>query len=521
MNKVLLLFDNKENSQMLAQSLSNYYEVVLPQDSPPSNLDTFTPSPKFGVFNKYFDVCIIDGRALNRLWETAQARKAAEKPPLILPFLLLTPRQDVGLVTRHLWKTIDDLILAPMEREELQARLEIMLRARNLSLELRATIKKLENEVAERQRVVEALAASEAKYRSLIHNSLDNIAVIQSDGTIQYENPSIQQILGFTPAELEERNVFEFVHPEDVEKTKALFQQDADNADGSIVLEYRMQHKDGFWRYFESRSNLSNADEDGIVVNSRDITERKQAEAEILKAMQKERELNELKSRFVSMISHEFRTPLSTINLCSELIEKFGSQLTPEKMSDYLHRIKGATEQMVNLLDNVLVIGRNEAGKLEFKPAALNLESFCHELVEEIKLSAGNQHEFNTVIPGKPTTACMDESLIRLILTNLLSNAIKYSSGGTIEFQLILKDAEASFIIRDEGIGIPPEEMSHLFESFHRAHNVGKIPGTGLGLTIVKNAVDLHGGTIAVDSEVGVGTTFTVTLPLQPQQVDM
>ncbi len=169
---------------------------------------------------------------------------------------------------------------------------------------------------------------------------------------------------------------------------------------------------------------------------------------------------------------------------------------------------------MTQLLDDVLVIGTADAGKLEFKPVPLNLAEFCHNLVEELQLNAGNQHTITYTSQGQCINACMDENLLRKILTNLLSNAIKYSpESGTVFLELSCHDEVATFRIWDKGIGISLEDQKQLFEPFHRATNVGKIKGTGLGLSIVKKCIDLHGGEISLESQVGVGTTFTVTLP--------
>ncbi|HEY9632723.1 MAG TPA: sensor histidine kinase [Coleofasciculaceae cyanobacterium] len=249
-----------------------------------------------------------------------------------------------------------------------------------------------------------------------------------------------------------------------------------------------------------------------------ELLERQQAqaaEAEAHIALEKERELSELKSRFISMASHEFRTPLATILSSSELLENYYYKWTVEKKQQYFTRIKAAIQRMVQLLDDVLLIGKAEAGKMTFNPAPLNLRQFCNELVEEVQTSSGSQHKIDTVVQGKDKPACMDEKLLRHILYNLLSNAIKYSPAGTtIHFELNFLLKEVVFQIQDQGIGIPIDDQKHLFETFHRAKNVGTIPGTGLGLAIVKKSVDLHGGRIAVESVMDIGTTFTITLPL-------
>jgi len=246
-----------------------------------------------------------------------------------------------------------------------------------------------------------------------------------------------------------------------------------------------------------------------------EVHRREIAEAEVRKSLSKEQELNQLKSYFVSMVSHEFRNPLTTILGFAELIRDYDQQLTSEKRQAYLRQIQESARRMTALLNDVLIIGQAEAGKIEFNPEPLDVEEFCRDLVEEIKLGNSVQHIITFSRPSQLTKACMDKNLLRQILTNLLSNAIKYSpEGSTVTFDLICQDEKAIFHIKDEGIGISPEDQQRLFESFQRGSNVGKISGTGLGLTIVKKAVDLHGGQIVVKSDVGVGTTFSVAIPL-------
>ena len=258
------------------------------------------------------------------------------------------------------------------------------------------------------------------------------------------------------------------------------------------------------------------------------MIQRKQAEGEVHKALTKEKELTELKSRFIAMASHEFRTPLTTIQSSAELLEYYSKKWAHDKKLTHFHRIQTSVKHMTKLLNDVLIIGRAEAGKLTFNPAALDLESFCHNLVEELQLNDAHQHTIrftcvreleNANIDDSLSSPAqklldMDEMLLRQILDNLLSNAIKYSpQGSIIEFTLQYLSTQAVLQIRDQGIGIPPQDQPLLFESFHRAKNVGTIAGTGLGLAIVKKCVDIHKGQVAVESEIGVGTTFTITLP--------
>lgn len=251
----------------------------------------------------------------------------------------------------------------------------------------------------------------------------------------------------------------------------------------------------------------------------RDITERKRTE-QICKELEAERDFSELKSRFIQTVSHEFRTPLTVILSSTEMLEKYSAQFTKEKKAEHFHKIRKSVGYTTQLLDDVLVLSKAEAGKLAFNSALVDLKQFCLHLVEEHQLIAASEHQIDFTAQGKSSRGYLDEKLLRLIFGNLLSNALKYSpQGGVVRFTLTCKDSKAICQIQDQGIGIPSEEQPRLFEPFHRASNVSTIPGTGLGLAIVKRAVDLHGGAIALESTVGVGTTFTVTLPLDREQL--
>ncbi len=239
-------------------------------------------------------------------------------------------------------------------------------------------------------------------------------------------------------------------------------------------------------------------------------------EAVLRTALEKQKEeFSELKSRFISMTSHEFRTPLTTILSSAELLEHYSHRWSEEKKQTHVRRIQSSVKHMVQLLEDILIVGKTEAGKIEFEPAPMNLVEFCRNLVEEIQINVQQEYRLTFVMLGNCSNTQMDEKLLRHMLTNLLSNAIKYSpEGGVIQFDLICNQETVVFRIQDSGIGIPKEDQEQLFNTFHRASNVGTIAGTGLGLAIVKRCVDLHRGQIGVESEVGVGSTFTITLPL-------
>jgi PAS domain S-box-containing protein len=239
-------------------------------------------------------------------------------------------------------------------------------------------------------------------------------------------------------------------------------------------------------------------------------------EKEIIKALEKEKELNELKSRFMSMASHEFRTPLSGILASAELLQRYYERLTPEKRIIRFEKIIKEVKNMTQLLDDVLLIGKSQTGYLSCQPVALNLYEFCRDLLEDIQISIGAKHSFEFNYNHTDMISFLDQKLLEQILNNLISNAIKYSSeNSTITLKLIYDHEQVTIQVKDQGIGIPEADQSNLFNPFYRGENVNNIPGTGLGLAILKNAVQLQGGEINFTSKVGVGTTFTVKLPNQ------
>lgn len=241
------------------------------------------------------------------------------------------------------------------------------------------------------------------------------------------------------------------------------------------------------------------------------------ANRSILSALEKEKELGELKSRFVTMASHEFRTPLTVILSSSELLEAYGHRWSDAKKHDLFGRISKAVATVTRLLDDILLIGRAEAGQLEIRPAEFDLVAFARELTEEVQLSTDPAPALTFSSDEPEIIGRLDESLLRQVLLNLLSNAIKYSAPGSpVRLDLACRDAQAVFKVTDQGIGIPLADQPRLFENFHRASNVGTVAGTGLGLAIVKKAVELHQGRIALTSEPGVGTSVLVSLPLAP-----
>jgi hypothetical protein len=233
----------------------------------------------------------------------------------------------------------------------------------------------------------------------------------------------------------------------------------------------------------------------------------------LITALQKEREFGELKSRFVAMISHEFRTPLASIQTASDILLHYRDRLSDEERQRRLLEIQAEVRGMTELLEDILLFGRTEAGKLDFQPEQLRLDGLCRELGTKFS-EMTPRREIRFQIPESPVIVTADRRLMQYVVSNLLSNARKYSPEDQ-PIQVGLEDAHdcVRLSVVDRGIGIPSQDLDRLFEPFERASNVGQRQGTGLGLAIIKMAVDLHNGEITVVSTPGAGSAFTVTLP--------
>ena len=313
----------------------------------------------------------------------------------------------------------------------------------------------------------------------------------------------------------------QMVHPDDLPKVKQALSNCLNGGQSEYVAEHRVKTLAGGWVWSLSRGRVVERDAGGRALRMTgvnvDIDDRKRAEAELLAAVQREKELSEMKSKFVSTASHEFRTPLATMLSSAELLEHYSESLSPAEKLNLLQTIQSSAKRMSEMIDDVLTLGRAESGVLKLNLGPTNLRELCGRVVSEFRIAQGKQHVITLDDRFDRIEAYMDERLLRHILNNLLSNAVKYSPPGSeVTFSLARREERAAIEIQDRGIGIPLEDQPRMFESFHRASNVENRPGTGLGLAIVKKAVELHGGEISLSSAVGSGTRFTVTLPLRP-----
>lgn len=237
-----------------------------------------------------------------------------------------------------------------------------------------------------------------------------------------------------------------------------------------------------------------------------------EAEQEVRKALQKEKELNELKSRFVTIASHEFRTPLSTVLSSASLISRYTTREEDAKRQKHVERIKSAVSNLTVILNDFLSISRIEEGKIYNVPVSFHLPALVAEVKDEMQgyVKQGQKIEYQH--SGDESEITLDKQLLKNILFNLLSNASKYSGEGKpVYLQTSITPERIKVVVQDKGIGIPEADQAHLFSPFFRARNVTDIQGTGLGLNIVKRYIDIMGGTLEFQSELGQGTTFEIT----------
>jgi PAS domain S-box-containing protein len=370
-------------------------------------------------------------------------------------------------------------------------------------------------DITQRKELEAALARASSEREAIFNSALVGIS-FNVGRRIQWVNDKYQEMTGYSREELVGKSsrllyADDATYESDGKETRAKLVRD-----GVYIDERQFWRRNGetLWVQLAGRCVNDRNPDAGVIWTLLDITERRKAEDNIRAALEREKELNDLRSRFVSMTSHEFRTPLAAILSAAELLRDYSDRMPPDEKVEILESIGAGVQRMARMLDRVLLIGQVEAQMLEFRPGPTDLLALCHAIVEEARvLQPKSDCKVVTRFPPSPPPGLFDAKLLRHILGNLLSNAIKYSpNGGQVAFRISIQADCTVFEVEDQGIGIPPDEMPHLFESFHRASNVGDIPGTGLGLAIVKNSVELHGGKIAVRSEPGRSTCFTVTL---------
>lgn len=372
-------------------------------------------------------------------------------------------------------------------------------------------------DITARKQSEERLARSEDLYRKLAETSQEWIYIISKADTIEYMNTYGAHRFGLEPAEMIGHARSEFFPPSIARFQKENIQR-AFNTGQNQTYQYLLPlGSDSAWLETYLVPLRDPAGEITSVLGvSRDISERKKAEDELQKALLQEKELGSLKTAFISMVSHQFRTPLSTILSSAELLECYGEKWSVEKRMDHLQRIQEAANRMEFLLRDILVLGKLESSRYEVKPKSMDLLAYCTGLANEMALIDHHQHPIEIICINPCNQSVMvDEWLLRQVLENILGNSLKFSRvGSTIEIVLSTAGDEFSIRVRDHGIGIPAQDFQYIYDSFFRGANAGKTEGTGLGLTIVRNSLERMDGRIEVTSQEGIGTEIAIRIPI-------
>lgn len=375
-------------------------------------------------------------------------------------------------------------------------------------------------DISIRKQAEEALRASEKKFRTLFEESRQGVMIHDENTLFSEVNPAAAALFGRDPSHFVGRHPSELApeYQPNGELSEVVAKREIGKclATGTARFEWTHLHSDGREVSLDVvLSRIPHGDKNLMQAVVIDMSDRKRAEEELKRALERERELSQLKSNFVSMVSHEFRTPLGIIQSSAEILDDYLDQLDPAERREQLVSIIKNSRRMAGLMEDVLLLGRLDSGRMEFAPRPLDLAGLCRRLVDEVRSTSDARCPIEFSTRDLPDEALADESLLRHILLNLLSNAVKYSpAGASVSFLAMCENGALVFSVRDRGIGIPAQDLPVLFDTFRRGSNVGQTPGTGLGLVIVKQSVELHRGTIAVQSREGGGTAFTVTIPL-------
>lgn len=386
---------------------------------------------------------------------------------------------------------------------------------------------------------------------AIIQNAIDGIITIDDRGRVESINPAACKLFQYSPDEVIGNNISMLMPPPDREQHDEYINRYQRTGDAHIIgigREVMGLKKDG--SRFPFRLGVSEVQFSGRKIYTgfiHDLTREKEAEEtlkeyaihledlvqerteslkkslddlhiakeEVSLSLEKEKELGQLKSRFVSMASHEFRTPLSAVQLSASLIDKYAQPFDNPNISKHVAKIKNSVANLTTILNDFLSLEKLEAGKVEPAFQVFDLVKLAEEITEELQMVAKKDQNIIYQHTGTGSMVKLDPNLLRNCVVNLVGNAIKYSGENTfIEFNTEITDKECVITVKDNGIGIPETDQKHLFEAFFRAHNTGSIPGTGLGLNIVARYANLMKGRVDFKSEVNKGTLFTISFPL-------
>jgi PAS domain S-box-containing protein len=344
------------------------------------------------------------------------------------------------------------------------------------------------------------------------------ICLIDRTGKYLYASPSAAKMLSLTATEIVGKTGYDLGFPPSIIENFDTQRQTVASTKTTITDEFSLYGINGLEDYEYTLSPLvdnSIINDNAVVVTFRDITKHKQAATEINQALSKQMQLHEMKARLISLVSHEIRNPLANIFASAEILTNYSQQWDEQRKTKQLKNLQASVKYINQLFNDLLLVSQAEAEQLQVSPSILDVEKFCRKLINQTLFAGEEIPTINFSVQCEHTSACLDRKLLRYILVNLLSNAIKYSPDNSeIQFDLITQEKQIIFRIQDSGIGIPAAEQPHIFEWFYRGSNIGNIEGIGLGLSVAKQCINLHKGTIAIESEIEVGTTVTVTLPM-------
>lgn len=458
-----------------------------------------------------------------------------------LPVIYVTANDEDSVMRRSLRSNPYGYVLKPYTKEHLST-----------IIEMSVYRYRIEQELKENQRIIGLT----------MKNIGDGLITTDNYGKITFFNPVAENITAFSNSRALGSNIF------DVYRLKSKINAPFKAFDLNSFLEFSESHPGAdLYLYSDNGEYIpvnqsvskiidEHGDSRGIIITFRDITAIKDAqqelknlndelenrvekrtaelrsknvqleneisrrlviEQELKKSLEKEKEVNELKSRIVTTISHEFRTPMTTIMSSAQLMDRLinrGGDIN--KLMRHTATIQKNVEALIELMDDVLLVEKLDSNKLDTNIKPLDVKSFLDDLVEDVRIGIGKNHQFEYQSNVFPKEINTDKKLLKQVVGNLLSNAFKYSKAGTTVFLVIfIVDDEIKITVKDQGIGIPKENHKNLFESFFRAKNVTNIEGTGVGLTILSKSLELLGGNISFESEEGKGTTFNVNIPIQ------
>jgi PAS domain S-box-containing protein len=369
-------------------------------------------------------------------------------------------------------------------------------------------------DITARREAQDAQRQSEERFRALVQQSNDTITVVDPEGIVRYQTPSIRRVLGYDAEEIVGRPVFELIHPDDRRRLQAVFERALPRHGEFGTFEIRCRHASGQFVYLESVATnlLTTPGIHGIVLNSRDVTDRKRAEEALVRAKDQAEEVARMKSAFLANMSHEIRTPLTgIIGFANVLADEVS-----EEHREFTRLIEQSGRRLLDTLNSVLTLARLETDEVDLDLQTMDLTAFTREAVALlIPIAEHKQIALRLVLPREAVPARVDAGCLNRVLNNLIGNAVKFTETGAVTVEVRPDGEHVCLVVRDTGVGIAPEFMPHLFDEFKQeSTGLGRTyEGGGLGLTITRRLVELMQGSIQVESVKGEGSTFTVRLP--------